>query len=250
VTATAALRKDPALMRQTFVCERLPDGRVGKRLPGWARPVRDDVLDPNPHGRLDMERGLVESCNAYFAQMGMRLGAPALQEAASLFEISLSQPESAQQVRDTLPFAAYGQGQVLATPFKMARVAATLAGVGAMPQGRWIVDETNRRTDAPKPILAPQQAGRLAAIMRRVVVEGTGKSLKAIEPPIAGKTGTAEVQDQRSHAWFVGFAPFGGAPAGRISFAVLVEHGGYGGAVAAPIAGQIVTAARDLAIIQ
>jgi peptidoglycan glycosyltransferase len=139
---------------------------------------------------------------------------------------------------------------VLATPFKMARVAATLAGGGAMPQGRWIVDETNRRAEAPKPILAPLQAGRLAALMRRVVVEGTGKSLKAIEPPVAGKTGTAEVQDQRSHAWFVGFAPFGGAPAGRISFAVLVEHGGYGGAVAAPIAGQIVTAARDLTIIQ
>ena len=250
VTATAALRKDPALMRQTFVCERLPDGRIGKRIPGWARPVRDDVLDANPHGRLDMERALVESCNAYFAQLGVRLGAPALQETASLFEIALSHPESAQQLHDTLPFAAYGQGQVLATPFKMARVAATLAGSGTMPQGRWIVDDTNRRTDAPKPILAPQQAGRLAAIMRRVVVEGTGRSLKAIEPPMAGKTGTAEVQDQRSHAWFVGFAPFGGAPAGHISFAVLVEHGGYGGAAAAPIAGQIVTAARDLKIIQ
>jgi peptidoglycan glycosyltransferase len=96
--------------------------------------------------------------------------------------------------------------------------------------------------------------------MRRAIVEGTGRSLKAIEPPVAGKTGTAEVQDQRSHAWFVGFAPFGGPapardprtadPVSRISFAVLVEHGGYGGAVAAPIAGQIVTAARDLAIIR
>jgi peptidoglycan glycosyltransferase len=86
--------------------------------------------------------------------------------------------------------------------------------------------------------------------MRRAVVEGTGKILKGLEPPLAGKTGTAEVQDQRSHAWFVGFAPFGGPPAGHISFAVLVEHGGYGGAVAAPIAGQIVTAARDLAIIR
>jgi cell division protein FtsW (lipid II flippase) len=250
VTATAALRRDPGLMRQTFVCERLPDGRVGKKLPAWARPVRDDVQDANPHGRLDMERGLIESCNAYFAQMGLRVGAPALQETASLFEISLSQPESAQQVRDTLPFAAYGQGQVLATPFKMARVAATLSGGGAMPQGRWVIDETNRRNEPARPILAPPQAARLAAIMRRAVVEGTGKILKGLEPPLAGKTGTAEVQDQRSHAWFVGFAPFGGPPAGHISFAVLVEHGGYGGAVAAPIAGQIVTAARDLAIIR
>jgi hypothetical protein len=260
VTAAAALRKDPTLMRQTFVCERLPDGRVGKRLPGWARPVRDDLLDPDPHGRLNMERGLIVSCNAYFAQLGVRLGAAALQETASLFEISLSQPESAQQVKDTLPFAAYGQGQVLATPFKMARVAATFAADGAMPQGRWVIDESNRRTEPPKPILAVPLARSLAGIMRRAVLEGTGRSLKTIEPPVAGKTGTAEVQDARSHAWFVGFAPFGArTPAGgepgnepfaRISFAVLVEHGGYGGAVAAPIAGQIVTAAQELKIIQ
>ena len=45
---------------------------------------------------------------------------------------------------ETLPFAAYGQGQVLASPFKMARVAATIAAGGKMPQGRWVLDETNR----------------------------------------------------------------------------------------------------------
>ncbi|HEX7485921.1 MAG TPA: FtsW/RodA/SpoVE family cell cycle protein [Vicinamibacterales bacterium] len=260
VTATAALRTDPALAQQSFTCERLPDGRVGKQLPGWARPVRDDAADRSPHGRLDMERGLIVSCNAYFAQLGLRLGAPALQEAAALFEISLGQPESARQVRDTLPFAAYGQGQVLATPFKMARVAATLAADGAMPQGRWVIDETNRRTDPPRPVLAPAQARRLSNTMRRVVLEGTGRIVKDIEPPIAGKTGTAEVQDAPSHAWFVGFAPFGNVartagehaadPMTRIAFAVLVEHGGYGGTAAAPIGGQIVAAARELKIIQ
>jgi len=48
-----------------------------------------------------------------------------------------------------MPFAAYGQGPVLVTPFKMARVAATVAAGGAMPQGRWIVDENNPRTEPP-----------------------------------------------------------------------------------------------------
>jgi len=265
VTAAAALRKDPSLAQESFTCERLRDGRVGKQLPGWTRPIRDDEADTSPHGTLAMERALIVSCNAYFAQLGLRLGAPALQETAALLEISLGQPESAKQVRDTLPFAAYGQGQVLATPFKMARVAAMIGGGGAMPQGRWVIDETNRRTDAPRPVLGPAQARELAATMRRVVVEGTGRSVKGIEPAIAGKTGTAEVQDEPSHSWFVGFAPFGPAapaPAGnsapgtqadpttRISFAVLIEHGGYGGSAAAPVAGDIVTAARSLRIIQ
>jgi cell division protein FtsW (lipid II flippase) len=259
VTATAALRKDASLADQAFTCERLPDGRVGKQLPGWSRPIRDDVADRSPHGRLAMERALVVSCNAYFAQLGLLLGAPALQETAALLEISLGQPESPGQVRDSLPFAAYGQGQVLATPFKMARVAAMIAGDGAMPQGRWIIDETNRRTDLPRAVLTAAHARSLAATMRRAVLEGTGRSLKDVAPPIAGKTGTAEVQDALSHAWFVGFAPFGAAPAAtreapdgvnRLAFAVLVEHGGYGGSAAAPIAGQIVAAARDLKIIQ
>jgi cell division protein FtsW (lipid II flippase) len=260
VTAAAALRKDPALADESFTCERLPDGRVGKRLPGWSRPIRDDVADRTPHGRLAMERALIVSCNAYFAQLGLQVGAPALQETAALLEISLGQPESAKQVRDTLPFAAYGQGQVLATPFKMARVAATMAADGAMPQGRWVIDDTNQRTETPRAVLSTAQARSLAATMRRVVTEGTGRSLKDISPAIAGKTGTAEVQDAASHAWFVGFAPYGAVPApaaeassrrvGRIAFAVLVEHGGYGGSAAAPIAGQIVTAARDLKIVQ
>jgi cell division protein FtsW (lipid II flippase)/cell division protein FtsI/penicillin-binding protein 2 len=260
VTAAAALRKDPALALQSFTCERLKDGRVGKQLSGWSRPIRDDVADTSPHGRLAMERALIVSCNAYFAQLGLQLGAPALQETAALLEISLGQPESAKQVRDTLPFAAYGQGQVLATPFKMARAVAMVAADGAMPQGRWVIDDTNRRTDGPRAVLSPAQARSLAATMRRVVVEGTGRILKDVVPAIAGKTGTAEVQDALSHAWFIGFAPYGGSGspsadgdtsgARHIAFAVLVEHGGYGGSAAAPIAGQIVAAAQELKIIR
>jgi cell division protein FtsW (lipid II flippase) len=250
VTAAAALRKDPALAHATFACERLPDGRVGTQIRGWARPIRDDVQDKTPHGTLDMPAALIVSCNAYFAQLGMRMGAQALIDTAHLFDISLAQPESVKQVRDMLPFTAYGQGQVLASPFKMARVAATIAAGGSMPYGRWIADDNNRRTDAARPILSPPLAGLLAKTMRDVVTRGTGRSLRDVVPAIAGKTGTAEVKDAASHSWFVGFAPYD-APAGkRIAFAVIVEHGGYGGSAAAPIAGDIVVAARQLGVIK
>ena len=85
--------------------------------------------------------------------------------------------------------------------------------------------------------------------MRRVVLEGTGRVLRDVQPPVAGKTGTAEVQDKPSHSWFVGFAPFGGT--GRqIAFAVIVENGGYGARTAGPIAGGLVAAARDLGLIR
>jgi cell division protein FtsW (lipid II flippase) len=248
VTAAAALRTRPDLVSTTATCERLPDGRVGARIPGWARPVRDDPTDTTPHGAIDLSRALVVSCNAYFAQLGMRLGAAPLADTAHLFDISLGQPESAAQLRDTLPHAAYGQGQVLVTPFKMARVAAMVAAGGAAPQGRWLLDGFDPRADPPRPVLTPQDAAVLGRTMRAVVTDGTGRGLAGLSTPIAGKTGTAEVQGKASHSWFVGFAPFG-ASGRRIAFAVIVENGGYGATLAAGIAGEVVTAARELGII-
>jgi cell division protein FtsI/penicillin-binding protein 2 len=99
-------------------------------------------------------------------------------------------------------------------------------------------------------VLPAAAAQVLARAMREVVLDGTGRALKAVEPPVAGKTGTAEVKDQASHSWFIGFAPYGRTPGRRIAFAVIVENGGYGASVAAPIAGDIVAAARDLGIIK
>jgi peptidoglycan glycosyltransferase len=73
--------------------------------------------------------------------------------------------------------------------------------------------------------------------------------LQGTQPPIAGKTGTAEVANHPSHSWFVGFAPFGGSGR-RIAFAVIVENAGYGARTAAPIAGDIVMAAQESGLFQ
>ena len=113
VTAAAALARDPALASTTFSCARLPDGRVGARLSGWSRPVRDDVLDANPHGTIDMHGALVHSCNAYFAQLAVKLGPQALIDCAARAGIALT-PSTAPlaRVRDTLPQVGYGQADV------------------------------------------------------------------------------------------------------------------------------------------
>jgi cell division protein FtsI/penicillin-binding protein 2 len=131
----------------------------------------------------------------------------------------------------------------------MARVAATIANGGNAPQGRWVIDETNPRVREPIALLPAPLAQQLAADMRAVVTSGTGRVLNGAVIPIAGKTGTAELAKAPSHAWFIGFAPYGGKPAKQIAFAVLVENGQYGGTAAAPIAGEIVAAARKLGLI-
>ena len=149
-----------------------------------------------------------------------------------------------------LPFAAYGQGPVLVTPFKMARIAATVAAGGSMPEGRWILGNDNSRADPPRPILAASLAEFLQGAMRLVVESGTAQeAMKGLAVSVAGKTGTAQVEQGEPHSWFAGFAPYGGDPARQIAFAVVVEHGGYGSLIAAPLAREIVEAAHDLGII-
>src|SRR5947209_9863899 len=176
VTAMAALRKDQQLAHKTYECIRLPDNRVGNYMKGSKRPIRDDVQDQTPHGSVDMERGIVVSCNAYFAQLGTYdVGAEALLDTANLLGISAAAPNTAAQLKKSLPQSSYGQGQVVASPFQMARVAATVANGGAMPAGRWINDENNTRTAAPQVVLTAEADGTLARFMREVVTQGTGR---------------------------------------------------------------------------
>jgi len=149
----AALRLDSGLSSKEYSCQRLPGGRTGTIIPGWRRPIRDDIGD-STHGKLSMARAIAVSCNAYFAQLGVYdVGAQALHDTADLLGIPAGEiPE----IRKMMPFAAYGQGPVLVTPFKMARVAATIAAGGSMPKaaGYWTktTQEQIRRVVSRRPI--------------------------------------------------------------------------------------------------
>ena len=246
VTAAAALNQDVDLAKTVFACARLQDGRIGAQLAGWSRPVRDDVLDVRPHGRIDMHGGLVHSCNAYFAQLAVKLGPQPLLECAKRLGIALT-PSSKPlaRVRDTLPQVGYGQADVRATPLRMARVAAAIASAGVLRDARW----EQATAPPPTPFLSPAAARVLASDLRDVVTSGTASVLRHHAWRIAGKTGTAEVSGAPSHGWFVGYAPYGSAHK-RIAFAIVIEHGGYGGRTAAPVAGEIVTAAALSGLIE
>jgi cell division protein FtsW (lipid II flippase) len=245
LTAAAALRQDPSMSRTVFQCSRLPDGRIGARLPGRNRPIRDDVLDTHPHGAIGMHDGMVRSCNAYFAQLALRVGPDALLDVAAPLGLTLAPANSRARLRDTLPQAGYGQGDVLTTPLRMARAAAVFAADGIVRESG-IVASKSRKSEA---LVAPEHARLIARYLRDVVLEGTGRSLREHPWRIAGKTGTAELAGAPSHAWFVGFAPYGRATR-RIAFAVVVENAGYGGMAAAPAAGEIVTAAAAMGLVQ
>ena len=249
VTAIAALRLDPALAHQQYQCIRLPDGRCGNYVGNSKRPIRDDEEDRNPHGTLDMDRAIVVSCNAYFAQLGTyKVGPQQLLDTAKIIGVSVANPPTVKNLKPQMPQASYGQGQVVASPFQLARVAAAIAAGGSLQEGRWVTDDSNARNQPPQQLLSPNVAGILAKDMRGVVTTGTGFRLAKITPQIAGKTGTAELATAPSHAWFIGFAPYD-STAKRIAFAILAENGHYGGTAAAPMAGDLVVAAQQLHLI-
>jgi peptidoglycan glycosyltransferase len=131
----------------------------------------------------------------------------------------------------------------------MARIAAAIARQGRVVPARWLHDD--KPSHAPEPrLLSAADASVLAGDMRAVVTSGTGRVLASNPTAIAGKTGTAEVASGRSHSWFAGFAPYGGTAQRRIAFAVILENAGYGGRAAAPLAGDLVTAARELGLLR
>jgi cell division protein FtsW (lipid II flippase)/cell division protein FtsI/penicillin-binding protein 2 len=243
VTAAAALGQDRALEHATFRCRVLGDRRVGEVVEG--RPVRDDIGD-EAHGQVAMELGTTVSCNAYFAQLGRKVGWQALERMGKQFGIVMGNPRNDAERRAHVIEASNGQAQVLATPLRMAGVAAAIAAEGRLAPSRWVV--VQEQSDQELVVMPAHDAATLARFMRGVVQRGTARQLAALTPAIAGKTGTAEVADAPSHAWFIGYAPHGGSGR-RVAVAVLLENGGYGGQSATRLAGEVVAAARALGII-
>ena len=131
---------------------------------------------------------------------------------------------------------AIGQGKVEASPLAVALASASVAN-GSSLNPRLIVDPAHP-DPVPGPGLPPTQIAQLREMMRAVVTSGTGSAVEGIPGgDVYGKTGTAEFGTEdppQTHAWFTGYQ-------GDIAFAVLVEDGGFGGAVAAPVAARFLT---------
>jgi cell division protein FtsI/penicillin-binding protein 2 len=85
--------------------------------------------------------------------------------------------------------------------------------------------------------------------MRQAVTRGTARRAAGVTPAVAGKTGTAQIAGGRSHAWFIGYAPYGQARR-RVAFAVLLENGGWGGGHATELGGQLAAEAAKLGYAQ
>ncbi|WP_329085123.1 MULTISPECIES: peptidoglycan D,D-transpeptidase FtsI family protein [unclassified Streptosporangium] len=229
------------------------------RLPGTGTYLRNSGGAACGDGALPLLRAFKLSCNTPFAKIGVDLGQDALREQAEAFGFDTDDLEVPMPVaRSVYPpvlddaqtaMSALGQFDVRATPLMIAMIAAAVANDGSLMRPHLVdevslVDGTVIDVTEPSPYrraLSAEEAERLTEMMIAVTGRGgTGAAAAVRGGKVAGKTGTAEnAVSGEDHAVFSGFAP---AASPRIAVGVLVEGGGPGGRVAAPIARAVIEA--------
>lgn len=191
------------------------------------------------YGQVPFRTDFAKSCNTAFVGQASKVTAQQLADAAATLgyrKLDLGVPMFNASVPvdgDATEHAAQmiGQGRVEGTVLHVALASASV-GSGTSVQPRLIIDPAHR---APTrgPALPEPYVAELRNLMRGVVTDGTGTVLKSVPgPPVQAKTGTAEFGTEvppETHAWITGYQ-------GDIAFAVLVDSGGFGGAVAGPLA--------------
>lgn len=217
------------------------------------------------HGTVNVIDAIHRSCNVFFYQLMLKVGLDDWSEIGKKFGFgSQTKIDITEENSGLMPDRNYydrihgkgkwtqgylislgiGQGEVGVTPLQMANYAAILANQGHFFQPHAVNSIIDKRTKHVEQVAVEQREITLSNKswslvregMRRVVMEigGTGRAAQVPGIEVAGKTGTAQNPHGKSHAWFMGFAPYDNP---KIAICVMVENVGYGGSFAAPIAG-------------
>jgi len=245
--------------------------------PGYAtfygRTFKCHVFGKGGHGDVDFHKAIVQSCDVYFYNVGKQLGIDRISFYANALGLGhrtgidlpseetglVPSEEWAQRVYHRKWYAgetisvSVGQGAVTTTPIQLARMIASVASGGLLVQPHLLKNFPNPRQDHFN--ISEDTVEKVTQGMFGVVNEGgtaAGAKLQNIE--FCGKSGSAQVigydvrnrmgkqREFKDNAWFVGYAPRRNP---EIVVAVLVQGGEHGGAVAGPIARDVVKAYYD-----
>ncbi|ODA44456.1 Cell division protein FtsI (Peptidoglycan synthetase) [Thermodesulfovibrio sp. N1] len=217
------------------------------------------------HGAVNLRRALAESCDVYFYELGRILGINRISKYAKTLGLGSPTGFSSDEKNGLVPDEEWkkkvlktnwflgdtfntsiGQGFLKVTPLQMALVMATIVNGGIKYKPTII---RNMQPEFEKLNLNQNNLDIIKDALIAVVNEPSGTAAQARSNLIkfGGKTGTVQVVSKKvkekfsykhfeHHAWFIGFAPL---DTPEIAFSVIIEHGGSGGAVAAPVAKNI-----------
>jgi len=237
ITAYAALTHMPEVMTREFTCR------------GRFATGNGYVTCLSQHGTLNLTRAMDVSCNSVFAQLAVELGEANMQSAAErlgfnqAFRADGSVPMSPSRYprapRDPLELGWGGIGQhtTLANPAHMMMIMGAIAN-----DGRGVIPVLTR-SNTPLGLELPWQARTAIRIDPGIAAQLRTILLASVDhQAIGGKTGTAQVDDGRPHAWFFGFSANRQTP---YAVVVVVQNGGGGQAEAFPIARRVLQAATE-----
>lgn len=216
------------------------------------------------HDHVDFTKSFAKSCNSSFANMGVQLDKNAfhntLQSLMFNQDLPVDFPSKKSSVtvseetetKDMMQIV-IGQGTDAMSPLHLNLITNIIANDGYLMKPYLIdrVENTNhqiiKKFDAVKvgsDYMTAEETAALKTVMKEVVESGTAKKLSGLSFSAAGKTGSAEFNQNKdeSHAWFTGFAP---ADNPQISVTVIIESAGSGGDYAVPIAKRIMEAYLD-----
>ena len=209
------------------------------------------------HGHQDFTLAFANSCNGAFSSLGLGLNLGGFRNTAKDLLFNSPLPITGLPYKqgsfnmepgaDTWEIlqTSIGQGTTQITPMHNAMITAAIANGGTLMKPYFLdLVETAGGEEIKKfmpasygSLMTAGEAAGLTELMRAVVTEGTGSAVRTDAYTVAAKTGSAEFETgKETHAWFTGFAP---AESPRLVVTVLVEEGGSGGRVAAPIARQL-----------
>lgn len=217
-----------------------------------------NCFNETAHGWVNFDDSFAQSCNSSFANISSTLDKRKFAQTIDElmfnkklplpFKYSMASSDIGKDSStDDLLQTGIGQGRTLISPIHMLLITSAIANDGILMKP-YIVSEIRNYDDGTISRTRVKEYGRiidekytdsLQKMMRQVVVNGTGRRVFDTQGyDISGKTGSAEYSSNKnmSHAWFTGYA---GIDEPEIAVTVIVEGGGSGGAVAAPIAKRV-----------
>jgi peptidoglycan glycosyltransferase len=235
VTLTAAVENVSDLYKESYNCA------------GSVTIAGVKINCTGTHGKQTVEQALANSCNCAFAQIAQEVGPDTLAEYAD--KLGFTSQHSLDGIKTAagsfvkadagtsdLSWSGIGQYKDLVCPYSMLRL------VSAIGNGGELVEPTllgHSKLDGTTKLLSADTAQKMKEFMSYDVQYSYGKGTFP-GLAICAKSGTAEVGDGNTHAWFTGFLDDDEHP---YAFVVVVENGGGGLRQAGPIANAVLQAA-------
>lgn len=238
VTAVCAIENIPDIYSRSFTC-------TGKYKAGSGYVICNGV-----HGKVNFERALNVSCNSVFAQLANEVGKDKLTETVRALgfgkSVTISKAKTVRSTFDVsnstkldLGWAGIGQYTTLVNPCQMLMFMGAIAN-GGVAMTPFLVEESSEIIDQkskqnPNIKLSAETADKVKKLLRSNVKNYYSDN-KFPNLEMCGKTGSAEVSNGKSHAWFVGFSQRSHFP---YAIVVCLENGGIGYNDAIPVANKV-----------